>query len=83
MSTAVDIHQAGAAVSDPQDALAAAWYHLAGECAKAVSGHHHLIDQLSRAGLLPPPTATALTASTDQIEAMAAKLRRRHHTNPG
>jgi hypothetical protein len=70
-------------VSQPQDALADAWHRLADECVKAVRVNHQLIDQLSRAGLLPSPTATALTASTDQLEAKAAVLRRRHPPHHG
>jgi hypothetical protein len=67
----------GVTVTDREDAVADAWRRLADECVKAVHDHHVLIDRLSRAGLLPSPAATALTASTDQLEAEAAELRRR------
>jgi hypothetical protein len=64
-------------VTNREDTLADAWDRLADECVKATRAHHHLISQLSRAGLLPPATATALTASTDQLEAQSAEFRRR------
>lgn len=72
-------------MTNPEDSLADAWHRLAEECVKAVRVNHQLINQLSRAGLLPSPTATALTASTDQLEARSAELRRRqppHHGAP-
>jgi hypothetical protein len=72
------MRKAGVTVTDREDPLAGAWHRLADECVKATRANHHLINQLSRAGLLPAPIATALTASTDQLEAKAADLRRRH-----
>jgi hypothetical protein len=74
----VNTRKVGAAVTNPEDVLADAWHHLADECVHAVHVHHRLINQLSRAGLLSSPTATALTANTDQLEAKAAEIRRRH-----
>ena len=70
-------------MTDLQDNLADTWRRLADECVNAVRANQQLINQLSRAGLLPSPTATALTASTDQLEAKAAELRRRHPPHHG
>ena len=70
-------------MTNPEDSLADVWHRLADECVKAVRANHQLINQLNRAGLLPSPTATALTASTDQLEAKAAELRRRHPPHHG
>ena len=67
-------------MTNRQDVLADAGDRLADECVNAVHAHLRLISQLSRAGLLPSPTATSLTASTDQLEATAAEIRRRHHS---
>jgi hypothetical protein len=65
-------------VTNPKDALADAWHHLADECVHTVHTHQRLLNQLSKAGLLSSPTATALTANIDQLEAMAAEIRCRH-----
>jgi phage shock protein A len=72
------MRKAGVAVTNPEDVLEDAWYRLADECLEAVRAHHHLINQLSQVGLLSSPAATALTANTDQLEAKAAEIRRRH-----
>ena len=66
-------------MTNREDALADAWHRLADEFVKAVRVNHQLINQLSQAGLLPSPMATALTASTDQLRAEVAELR---HRNP-
>ncbi len=68
-------------MSNREDILADARRRLADQCVSYVRTHHHLIRQLNRAGLLPSPTATGLTASTDQLEAKATEIQRRHHAN--